>query len=106
MKLVGNSCSGSWGSVYNSAMQELMIESQRPCVFVAVQSSWLWGFHDLPCPSSLNLTTHSALFKGMFAIGNTNSSPPVEKKSDVEPIILEGEQQATFDLFLHHVHSQ
>jgi len=52
------------------------------------------------------LATHSALFEDMFAIGNINSAFPVEGKSDMGPIILEGEQQATFDLFLDHVHGR
>ncbi|KAN0092734.1 hypothetical protein V8E55_003518 [Tylopilus felleus] len=54
------------------------------------------------------LATHSALFEDMFAIGDasTNSSIPVEGKSDLEPIVLEGEQQTAFDLFLDHVHGR
>jgi len=42
----------------------------------------------------------------MFAIGGASLSLPVEGKSNVEPIVLEGEQEAVFDLFLDHVHGQ
>jgi len=52
------------------------------------------------------LTTHSALLKDMFTVGNTGASLPVEGKNDAHPIFLEGEQQAVFDLFLDHIHGQ
>ncbi|KAF8549905.1 hypothetical protein OG21DRAFT_1447278 [Imleria badia] len=51
------------------------------------------------------LATHSGLFNDMFVIGDTNSSP-IEGRSDAQPIVLEGEEQAIFDLFLDHVHGR
>jgi len=40
----------------------------------------------------------------MFTIGDTGASLPVEGKSDVDPIFLEGEQQVVSDLFLDHIY--
>lgn len=57
------------------------------------------------------LVTHSALFEDMFTIGDTTTmakcdSQTAEGKCDTEPIFLEGEKQATFDLFLDHIHGR
>lgn len=46
----------------------------------------------------------TALFKDMFTIGDGSCS--TEGKSDAEPIFLEGEQQAIFDLFLDHINDR
>ncbi|KAF8550529.1 hypothetical protein OG21DRAFT_1513919 [Imleria badia] len=58
-----------------------------------------------------HLAHHSGLFNDMFAIGDagSDSSKPallVEGKSDANPIVLEGEQQAVFDLFMDHIHGR
>lgn len=50
--------------------------------------------------------THSALLKDMFTVGDAGASLPVEGKSDVHAIFLEGEKQSTFDLFLDHIHGR
>lgn len=52
------------------------------------------------------LRAHSGLFKDMFTIGDTGAHIPSEGKSDMNPIYLDGEQQAVFDLFLDHINGR
>lgn len=54
------------------------------------------------------LTLNSALFKDMFTIGDAGFHLPlvVEVKSGTDPIFLEGEQQAVFNLFLDHINGR
>ncbi|KAG8214771.1 hypothetical protein J3R82DRAFT_9893, partial [Butyriboletus roseoflavus] len=82
----------------------------RVCIHFQSRTYFLKTFHQIE--NTLYklhndiLTVHSTLFKDMFTIGEAGPYPPVEGKTDTDPILLESEQQAVFDLFLDHINGR